>query len=294
ERECAALAARGVVFAHEVESYDFGRFNEFWDPENRLISLLEPPQPFVPGTGLALSTVILNAEEFSRTAGYYRDQLGLPIAEQREHWVEFDTGPTRVAVHSRRASATPLHASPPIAFAFEVGDLDVFAETLRQRGAQFATTPAEEAFGVYAEILDPDGNVVVFRQSLPPPSREEELAEGFEDDAAPARTSIRKSVKKGSKAVSRVAVRPGYRTSRSTARKRPSGTTQRVASVRGAGPERSRQTPKRTADEKKARGKPAIGRAKKATRATLAQKKRAVARASKGRVPKRSAGARKR
>jgi hypothetical protein len=100
---------------------------------------------------------------------------------------------------------------------------------------------------------------------------------------------MRKPVKKNSKAVSRVAVRPEYHNDSKPARRRPSATTMAVAKTRGGGPDRTRLTPKRTADEKKARGKPAIGRAMKAERAVAVQKKRAVAGSSKGRPVKRAA-----
>ena len=100
---------------------------------------------------------------------------------------------------------------------------------------------------------------------------------------------MRKPVKKKAKAVSRLAVKPEYRTRTVSARRRPSGTTQAVSSVRGGGLDRARAKPKRTADEKKARGKTAIGRAQKATVANMGRKRGSVAAASKGKPVKRQA-----
>ena len=145
-----------------------------------------------------------------------------------------------------------------------------------------------EEFGVYAEAAYPDGRIVVFREPPPPTSLEEELAEAFEDDDAPQRIAIRKPVKKGSATVSMMALKPSYKAKEAPKRRRPSATTRRVASVRGAGPEHTRLRPKKTADEKKARVKPAIGRDRKAEMRTIAIQKRAVARASKRRPVKRA------
>jgi catechol 2,3-dioxygenase-like lactoylglutathione lyase family enzyme len=290
-RDRDLLEERGVELDGDVEDHPFGRCLEVRDPEERPLSFLQPAQPFRPGTGLPLGTVILNCDDLGRALTWYREGLGLRIVRQDEHWIELDTETARLALHQRHPRTDgPLHATPGVALAFDVPDLDVFADELRGRGTHFAAAPVEEEFGLYAEIMDPDGNIVVFRQPPAPAALEEVLAEAFEDDGSPARTAMRRPVKKNSKAVSRVAIRPEYHNPTVPARRRPSATTMRVASVRGAGPERSRLVPKRTADEKKARGKPAIGRGMKAERATLAQKKRAVAGSSKGRLAKRSAG----
>jgi hypothetical protein len=83
-------------------------------------------------------------------------------------------------------------------------------------------------------------------------------------------------------------LKPNYkRREAAPKRRRPSATTTSVVSVRGAGPEHARLKPKRTADEKKARTKPAIGRDRKAEIRTIATQKTQVARASKRRPVKR-------
>jgi catechol 2,3-dioxygenase-like lactoylglutathione lyase family enzyme len=294
ERECADMTKRGVRFEHDVESYEWGKFNEAWDPEGRLLSWLAPTRAFQPGGGMKLGTVILNAEEFGRAATFYRDHVGLPVVADRDHWIEFDTGDTRTALHFRgNGDDAPLHASPKISFAFEVKDLDKHARRLRERGVHFASAPREEEFGVFAELLDPDGNVVVIREPVPMPSLEEELAEPFEDDGEPARASMRRPVRKDAKATSRVALRPDYKTRGAKAQtvgtKKKSSKDTKPRSARGAGPERTRVEPKSKRDPKRARNRPATGRQKKAERKTFAEKKRAVAGASKSKPVKRAA-----
>jgi hypothetical protein len=151
---------------------------------------------------------------------------------------------------------------------------------------------------LFADTTDPDGNEITFREPPASPAIEEQLAEAFENDEVPQHVAIRKPVKKGARAVSRVAVKPEYhdagapkQTTRAKAAKRK---VVRASSTRGAGPAGTRLKPKRAADPKRARNRPAVGRLKKAERRTLAQKKVAVARASKAKPVKRAAARRAR
>jgi extradiol dioxygenase family protein len=260
-----------------------------WDPDGNLLSIFEPKQPVSPGSGPVIQRVILNAREFGRTVSFYRGTMGFHPVIEATHWVEFDTGQTRIAVHHRPVGDDhPRHAEQPISLVFGADDLTAWCEAMRGRGLHFATAPVMEEFGVYAEATDPDGRVVVFHEPPPPASLEEELAEAFEDDDTPHQAAMRKPVKKASATVSMMTLKPNYkRREAAPKRRRPSATTTSVVSVRGAGPEHARLKPKRTADEKKARTKPAIGRDRKAEIRTIATQKTQVARASKRRPVKR-------
>src|SRR5207247_8012693 len=99
---------------------------------------------------------------------------------------------------------------------------------------------------------------------------------------------------KAAKAVSRVAVRPEYHSHKPVAKKPLSATTMRVAKVRGAGPNHSRLTPKQTADERKAKVKPARGRQQKATVMRATRQRTAGAVASKSKPVKRASARRSR
>lgn len=287
----AALRARGLEVDVRHDDRWSGRLALFRDPEGNLVEMHPPGAPVaIPGGSLELPRVLINCRDLGSTTAFYRDALGLAIVSQTPESVVLDARPARLALQIMAVAADqPLHAGQPLVFGFETRDLAGWADVLRARGLQFATAPTDEDFGSYAEATDPDGNVVLFHQPALERTIEEELAEDFEDDAAPVRTSMHKPVKKGTKAVSRVVIKPGYRKKTAQPRRRPSATTQSVVKVRGGGPDRTRKTPKRTGDEKKARGKLAIGRAKKATRSVMARKKRAVAKASKRRPVKRAA-----
>jgi hypothetical protein len=161
--------------------------------------------------------------------------MGLQRGDGDEHWVEFDTGATRLAVHHRPEDEDhPRHAEQPIALVFGSDDLTEWCEAMRRRGMHFVTAPVMEEFGVYAEAVDPDGRIVVFHEPPPPASLEEELAAAYEDDGAPQRVAIRKPLKKASTTASQMALKPVHKEKPSSARRRPSATTMEVSKVRGA------------------------------------------------------------
>ena len=287
DAERRAIAERGGKTGDPI-SFAGGRLSDVWDPEGNLIQFLEPQRALPVGAGPTIERVILNVRDFGRAVSFYRGAMGFRVAGETEHWVEFDTGQTRLAVHHRLGGGDhPRHAEQRITVAFGSDDLAAWCEEMRGRGLHFMTAPVTEEFGVYAEAADPDGRIVVFHEPPPPASLEEELAEAYEDDATPRRIAMRKPLKKASATVSMMALKPSYKSKEAPRRRRPSATTQSVASVRGAGPERARLKPKRTADEKKARTKPAIGRLRKAELKSSANHRTAAARASKGRPVKR-------
>ncbi len=289
ESSMRELKARGVKFDREPIAFSKGRLADIWDPEDNLIQVFEPAVPAPSGAGPRMGTVIVNVRDFIRALSFYRDRMGLHVVREAPHWVEFDTGITRLALHGRPAGADhPRHAEESVTFALEGDDLTSWADAMRGRGIAFVTAPVLEEFGVYAEVADPDGRIIVLRETPVPATLEEELAEPYEDDG-PQRIAIRKPVKKGSAAVSVLKLKPNFKTHEAPKRRRPSATTRRVASVRGAGPDHARLRPKKTGDEKKARVKPAIGRLRKAERKAFASQKRAAANASKRRPVKRAA-----
>jgi predicted enzyme related to lactoylglutathione lyase len=212
--QCAQMSARGIHFEHDVERYEWGLFNEFWDPDGRLISLLQPTRAFKPAGGEARhrdperGAIRAPPDVLQRAASDSRSRAIEP------HWAEFDTGGTRGrgARAVRAATTRRSHASPKVSFAFEVEDLDERAEELRERGVAFAAAPVEEEFGVFAEILDPDGNVVVIREPVPEPALEKCWRRRSRTTARRVSAAFRKPVRKGTKATSRVALRPDYKT----------------------------------------------------------------------------------
>jgi hypothetical protein len=146
-------------------------------------------------------------------------------------WGEFDLGPAHLALEPR-TDGRDREGAPrrSVTIGFVVDDLIAWADEARARGVHFTTVPVDEGRGPVADALDPEGYELTFREPDRPRSVEEELAEKFEDDATPHLVAIRKTVRKGVRAVSRVAVRPEYKPGRlarqAQARHRPQARAQ--------------------------------------------------------------------
>ena len=296
EDDVQRLRARGIEVG-EIRSESSTRRVQFRDRDGNRLSLRQGGAAGEGNGGErpAVATVIVNCQELLPAVIFYRDRLGLKIAYEAPHWVELEAGETRLALHARPSGqGYPLHAAQRVAYCLETGDLDTWVDEMRARGLHFATAPIEEEFGLYAEALDPDGNVVVFREPSQEPSIEEELAEAFESDEVPHVVAIRKPVLKAEKTVSRVALRPEYHEPRSAhtkAEARLAALPERrpaTASVRGAGPGRTRQRPKTSSNATRVKAKPALGRSKKAAQKAATRQKSASAEAGKSKPVKRA------
>jgi catechol 2,3-dioxygenase-like lactoylglutathione lyase family enzyme len=290
--EAGSFRNWGLHSTGGIQEQPYGTTVQFRDPDGNLVALRSGGDR--PGdAGPVIGSVILNVQDLDDSVGFYRERLGLAPSYVSPHWVEFDAGDVRFAVHKRPASlAHPLHAAQPVVVCFETLDLAAWVEEIRGRDVRFQTPPVEQDFGLYAEAVDPDGNVVVFRETSPPGTLEEELAEPYDLDAPTHQVAMRKPLKKGSKALSRLVLRPEYREAKQPARKPLSATTRAVTSARGAGPGRTRLKPKRTADERKTKVKPAIGRLRKAELRSATRQRSARASASKSRPVKHASAGR--
>ena len=286
EAALRVLQERGAPGLGPIQAHEWGRVARFLDPEGNRLAVAQTDQEVSIGGGLRLGSAVVHTRDLAAAKTFYHHVLGLQVRADSPGWVELDAGEASVALRPR--SGHESGDDRALSFGFRIEDLMEWAEAARERGLHFDTVPRDEDWGVFADATDPDGNEVRFYQPAEEPAIEEELAEAFDDGVAPLQTSMRKPVKKASKAASRVAIKPAYKTKDSGARRRPSATTQKVASMRGEGLDRARRKPKRTADEKKAKVKPAQGRLRKAKDKVMKRKKRAVARASKAKPVKRA------
>jgi catechol 2,3-dioxygenase-like lactoylglutathione lyase family enzyme len=210
----AQLAARGVKTAGSLEESADCRIARVVDPDGNVLQLVERRKPTSAGPWPRLSHAIVNAQAFDACAHFYHDSLGFKIAEEREHWMEFDTGSARLTLHAwRDADGLPLSPDQRIAFALMDDDLDKWADELRERGVRFATTPTEEEIGRMAEVEDADGWFVVLRGPSPEVPIEEALAEDYADEEGTRIEQIRKT------ADAEPGARPGFG-SRKLARKK--------------------------------------------------------------------------
>jgi extradiol dioxygenase family protein len=214
ESRLSQLASRGVTPKGDIEESADCRIARVVDPEGNVIQLVERRKPTASGPWPRLSHAIVNAQGFDACARFYHDALGFKIAEEREHWMEFDTGGARLTLHAwRDADGLPLSPEQRISFALMDDDLDTWADELRERGVRFATTPTEEEIGRMAEVEDADGWFVVLRGPSPEVPIEESLAEDYADEEGNRIEQIRKTTE------AEPGARPGFG-SRKLARKK--------------------------------------------------------------------------
>src|SRR4029077_1074134 len=158
DQHLVQLKSRGVSPRGKLEESADCRIARVLDPDGNIVQLVGRKKPPAVGAWPRLSHAILNAKAFEACATFYHDSLGFRVADEREHWVEFDTGGTRLTVHaSRDAHGLPLSPDQGVAFALMDDDLDAWADELRERGVKFATTPTEEEMGRMAEGEDAGG-----------------------------------------------------------------------------------------------------------------------------------------
>lgn len=290
----AALRKRGVKLLGPPADYPWGRFAEFQDAEGNPVGLYQPKTPARPVRDGApdMDRVVVSCRDFQQALHFYHEQLGLKATVATDHWAEFDTGATRLALHPRRRDVDhPPHSDQAITVVLGSNDLLAWVEEMRARDLHFATAPIDEDFGLYAEAADPDGYMVVFREPPPPATIEDELIEAYADDEeSPHQVAIRKPAQKPSRAGVVIAGLK-KRERREAAQARAERAEQReedheakkldIVSPRGSGEAGSREKPKREHDPKRARAKPAIGSLRESERQSIAAKKRSVAKKSK-------------
>ncbi len=189
------LAARGLQ-PEDAPPGPSGPAFSLVDPEGNRVRFVQPSSPIAQpaADAPALSHAILNCSDVATLARFYHDGLGLKVAHESPQWVEFDTGESRFVLHASADGLLPLPGDQRATFALDVDNLDAYAEALASRGLHLATAITEEEFGLYAEVEDPDGNLIVLRGPLPGPGVEEELAGQWDDGESPHEAPMRRSV----------------------------------------------------------------------------------------------------
>jgi lactoylglutathione lyase len=114
-----------------------------------------------------LSYLTLWAVHFDEVKKLYKDTLGLPVAQENENFIMFDTKGSRVAFH-RLTKAPPLSRST-VEVHLEVNDVDEVYSSLKSKGVKFDDPPANRPWGTRsAGFKDPEGYVVEIVGPLKP------------------------------------------------------------------------------------------------------------------------------
>ncbi len=114
-----------------------------------------------------LSYLTLWAVHFDQVKKLYKDTLGLPVAEENENFIMFDTKGSRLAFH-RLTKAPPLSRST-VEVHLEVNDVDEVYSSLKSRGVKFDAPPANRPWGTRsAGFKDPVIRACVWSSSFSP------------------------------------------------------------------------------------------------------------------------------
>jgi len=269
-----------------------------WTPAAAQTSLALAEAGRAGANGPTLSTAIVNARDLAQAHAYYGHLLGLKVSVHSRSWIQFETGDIRLALHNRRDRNTAeMHHTQPVSFGFTVENLEAWVEQARLRKIEFVSVPVDEGMGLTAEILDPEGNIVVVREPMSEESLEERLAEAWEDEV-PHQTAMRSPVRKATRHSSWVALKPEYKQSKKSGKGRqeiPESEYEPEHKI-GAPPAqpaaRARKPATPPTDAQRARTQPATGRRRKSERVTLGTAKQEAARASKSKPVKRAAAKR--
>lgn len=117
---------------------------------------------------MRLDIVLISTADFAAMQAFYGDVLGLSLIDEDPDpalhepgvdWAAFDAGGMRLELFGT-PDAEPIDRDRiAVVPAFRVEGLDAVIERLQDRGVVF-TERGREAWGAYANLRDPDGNLL--------------------------------------------------------------------------------------------------------------------------------------
>jgi predicted enzyme related to lactoylglutathione lyase len=102
-----------------------------------------------------ISMIWLPVTDMDRAVTFYRDALGLDVAEHDGDWTEVTTGDQRIGLNATESPSGDGGAV--IAFAVD-GDIEQATAALKDKGVEFTGEVSEHPWGRIAPFQDPDGN----------------------------------------------------------------------------------------------------------------------------------------
>jgi predicted enzyme related to lactoylglutathione lyase len=116
-----------------------------------------------------LNTVSVAVTNWAQAKAFYHDTLGLPILFDIEEagWCEFgEDGKTTFAINLWRDATPPVRGGTiPV---FNVDDCIQAVAELRKRGVKVADPVTIPGMVIYADVYDPEGNLLQIAQSTVP------------------------------------------------------------------------------------------------------------------------------
>ena len=101
-----------------------------------------------------------------RARAFYEGVLQLKstsvFENEGHHWIEYDVGPSTIAITNMSPEWKPSTSGPAIAF--EVADFEVAISALRAASVKFLIEPKASPVCRLAVVLDPDGNTLAIHK----------------------------------------------------------------------------------------------------------------------------------
>lgn len=125
-----------------------------------------------------VTAVVLFVQDFQKCLTFYRDVLGLPVAQLESGFAAFQMNGQDFALQAIPASAKMINAGESdlapvdgklgrVMLCTRVENVDSVYETLKERGVSFAAPPVDQYWGLRCIYFhDPEGHVWEFAQPL--------------------------------------------------------------------------------------------------------------------------------
>lgn len=104
-----------------------------------------------------IATVWLPVTDLDRAVGFYRDALGLDVAEQQSEWAELKADGLTIGLNARSEETPSGDGGAVVAFRVD-DDIEAAAGQLRDKGVDLAGEVSEHPWGKVVTFADPDGN----------------------------------------------------------------------------------------------------------------------------------------
>ncbi|MBC7814576.1 MAG: VOC family protein [Burkholderiales bacterium] len=125
-----------------------------------------------------VSAVVLFVQDFEKCLAFYRDTLGLPVAQLEPKFAAFKMHDQDFALlHVSNAAemvtaeidGPPARGVNPLMLCARVQDVDAAYETLKAKGVEFTQGPTSQYWGLRTIYFkDPESNIWEFAQPLTP------------------------------------------------------------------------------------------------------------------------------
>jgi predicted enzyme related to lactoylglutathione lyase len=114
-----------------------------------------------------LNSVILNVNDLNVSKAFYENLIGLKLLTDKPHWKRFQAGNIQLGIQPwKRGTEDERPVKHGVFLGFKVFDVDKTVNRLEKEGAHILVDPQDDEFGRYAEIVDPDGYIIIITSEL--------------------------------------------------------------------------------------------------------------------------------